>query len=303
MAGITRRTFLRQAALGAAGVAFGASSAWATPEDARLVILHTNDTHSRIDPFPMGGSRYQGLGGVARRATLVEQVRAQELQVLLLDSGDIFQGTPYFNIFHGEIEFKTMSMLKYDVATLGNHDFDNGVEGLARVMPLATFEFVSANYEVEGTPLADYVRPYTIRQMGPVKVGILGLGIDFAHLVLPELHEGVIYHDPVEVARATVAELQQKGCNFIVCLSHLGYRYRVPGLHLILGGHTHTFMDSPEVVEHPGMPPTYIPHRYPPMDFRLPSGRGSTHRVIHWIGTSISTLIKGLSCMLSLCKL
>ena len=237
----------------------------------RLVILHTNDTHSRIDPFPDDGSRYAGLGGVARRATLIKQVKAQEKHVLLLDSGDIFQGTPYFNLFKGEVEFKTMTALGYDVATLGNHDFDNGVEGLARVSPLARFEMVSANYEVKGTPLEGWVRPYTVRQMGPIKVGIFGLGIDFKHLVLPELHDGVTYQDPVEVARAMVAELERQGCTFIVCLSHLGYRYReehlisdvrlaplVPGLHLILGGHTHTFMQEPDVIRHAHAPPTYI---------------------------------------------
>ncbi len=270
MKGMDRRTFLKAGSAALAGSLL-APTALLADEATRLVILHTNDTHSRIDPFPQDGSRYAGLGGVARRATLVEQVRRQEPHVLLLDSGDIFQGTPYFNLFHGEVEFKTMTALRYDAATIGNHDFDNGVDGLARVMPLAGFEMVSANYEVAGTPLAPFVQPYTIRDFGRFRVGIFGLGISFEHLVLPELHEGVTYHDPVEVARATVAELERKGCNLIVCLSHLGYRYReehrisdvklaslVPGVHLILGGHTHTFMQQADVIQHRNAPPTYI---------------------------------------------
>ena len=114
----------------------------------RLVVLHTNDTHSRMDPFPMDGGRFAGLGGAARRATLIRRVRAANEHVLLLDSGDIFQGTPYFNFFGGEIEFRAMTAMGYDVATLGNHDFDNGVDGLVAMLPEAGFEFVSANYDV-----------------------------------------------------------------------------------------------------------------------------------------------------------
>jgi 5'-nucleotidase len=233
------------------------------PEDVHLVILHTNDTHSRMDPFPMDGGPFQGLGGVARRASLIRRVRAESPHVLLLDSGDIFQGTPYFNFFKGEIEFEAMSALAYDVATIGNHDFDNGVPGLAEMMPRATFDFVSANYDVAGSPLASRVRPWVIREVGGVRVGIFGLGIAFAGLVLEGLHEGVHYTDPFAAARRSVSELRTEGCSLIVCLSHLGYRYRddapsdtllaqeVEGIDLILGGHTHTFMDTPDVYTQP----------------------------------------------------
>ncbi|RMH51004.1 MAG: bifunctional metallophosphatase/5'-nucleotidase [Bacteroidetes bacterium] len=266
---LSRRTFLRRGALAATGSLFLPGLARADDER-HLVILHTNDTHSRIDPFPMDGGRNQGLGGAARRATLVQQIRAHHPNVLLLDSGDIFQGTPYFNLFKGEVEFRTMTAMGYDVATLGNHDFDNGVEGLAAMLPHAGFDIVSANYDVSASPLQARVQPWTIREVGGVRVGIFGLGIRFERLVLAELHEGVVYHDPVAVARDTVQTLQRQGCHLIVCLSHLGYRYRddrvsdveiarlVPGIHLILGGHTHTFMDAPDVFRHPHDPATVV---------------------------------------------
>ncbi len=255
---ISRRAFLRAGAVSLAGGLI--SPRWLSAQDAlRIVILHTNDTHSRIDPFPRDGSRLAGLGGVARRATLIQRIRATHDHVLLLDSGDIFQGTPYFNLFGGEIEFRTMSGMGYDVATLGNHDFDNGVDGLVKMLPHASFEFVSANYDVAESALGTHVKPYTIREMGGVRVGIFGLGIDFQGLVLSRLHEGVTYTDPILAARATSEELRQSGCALVVCLSHLGYRYRedrpsdttlaqeVPEIDIILGGHTHTFMAEPDV--------------------------------------------------------
>ena len=227
-----------------------------------LVVLHTNDTHSRMDPFPMDGGRFQGLGGAARRATLIRRVREANEHVLLLDSGDIFQGTPYFNFFGGELEFRTMTAMGYDVATLGNHDFDNGVDGLVAMLPEAGFEFVSANYDVSGSALAGNVEPYTIREFGGVRVGIFGLGIAFEKLVLASLHEGVVYTDPVAAARAACRELRNQGCSLIICLSHLGYRYgdparpsdqtiaaSVPEIDLILGGHTHTFLDEPDLFD------------------------------------------------------
>ncbi len=233
-------------------------------DELRLVILHTNDTHSRMDPFPMDGGPFQGLGGAARRATLIEKVRAEHPNVLLLDSGDIFQGTPYFNFFKGELEFEAMSAMDYQVATIGNHDFDNGVGGLVEMMPHASFDFVSANYDVSGSPLEPYVRPWVIREVGGVKVGIFGLGIAFEGLVLASLHGGVRHTDPFAAARRAVVELRAQRCVLVICLSHLGYRYRgnrpsdtllareVEGIDLILGGHTHTFMDEPDVYSQAG---------------------------------------------------
>ena len=188
----------------------------------RLVVLHTNDTHSRMDPFPMDGGRFAGLGGAARRATLIRRVREANEHVLLLDSGDIFQGTPYFNFFGGEIEFRAMTAMGYDVATLGNHDFDNGVDGLVAMLPEAGFEFVSANYDVSESALTGHVQPHTVREFDGVKVGIFGLGIAFEKLVLARLHEGVRYTDPVAAARASCRELREQGCSLVICLSHPG---------------------------------------------------------------------------------
>ena len=262
-----RRDFLRAAGMvGGAGLLGGGRLQGASiPASPRLVILHTNDTHSRMDPFPMDGGPFQGLGGAARRATLIRRIRNEHEHVLLLDSGDVFQGTPYFNFFGGEVEFRAMTAMGYDVATLGNHDFDNGVDGLAAMLPEADFDLVSANYDVAGTPLASRVRPYTVRETGGVKVGIFGLGIDFRGLVLDRLHEGVTHQDPIVAARTVTAELRRQGCVLVVCLSHLGYRYAdggrtsdrdlaaaVPDIDLVLGGHTHTFLDDPEVFPRPG---------------------------------------------------
>ncbi len=229
-------------------------------DSVNLVVLHTNDTHSRMDPFPMDGGRFQGLGGAARRATLIRRIRDANEHVLVLDSGDIFQGTPYFNFFGGELEFRAMTAMGYDVATLGNHDFDNGVDGLVAMLPEAGFEFVSANYDVSASALAGHVKPYVLRDFEGVGVGIFGLGIAFEKLVLASLHEGVVYTDPIAAARATCSELRSLGCSLIICLSHLGYRYgdparpsdrtlaeAVPEIDLILGGHTHTFLDEAEV--------------------------------------------------------
>ena len=223
----------------------------------QIVVLHTNDTHSRMDPFPMDGGPFQGLGGAARRATMIRRIREANEHVLLLDSGDIFQGTPYFNFFGGELEFRAMTAMGYDVATLGNHDFDNGVDGLVAMLPEAGFEFVSANYDVSASPLSERVQPYTVREFGGVRIGVFGLGIAFEKLVLASLHEGVRYTDPVAAARTACSELRGLGCSLIVCLSHLGYRYSdparpsdlmlastVPDIDLILGGHTHTFLDE-----------------------------------------------------------
>ena len=145
----------------------------------------------------MVGGPFQGLGGAARRATLIRKIRAEHPDVLLLDSGDIFQGTPYFNFFRGELEFEAMSAMNYQVATIGNHDFDNGVGGLVEMMPHASFDFVSANYDVSGSPLEPYVRPWVIREVGGVKVGIFGLGISFEGLVLASLHEGIRHTETV----------------------------------------------------------------------------------------------------------
>ncbi len=259
---MNRRDFLCRLGVGGASLP-GLIRGAAPGENAQhLVILHTNDTHSRMDPFPMDGGPFAGRGGAARRATLIRRVREANENVLLLDSGDIFQGTPYFNFFGGEVEFRAMTAMGYDFATLGNHDFDNGVDGLVAMLPHAGFEFLSANYEVSASALEGHVRPWATRDFGTVRVGVFGLGIAFEKLVLPSLHEGVRYTDPVAAARRACRELRAMGCSLIVCLSHLGYAYpdpqrpsdrvlaeAVPEIDLILGGHTHTFLNEAVVFE------------------------------------------------------
>ncbi|MFN8166676.1 MAG: metallophosphatase [Bacteroidia bacterium] len=224
----------------------------------KLTILHTNDTHSRIDPFPANDPKYPNMGGVARRAAVIRKVRSEEKNVLLLDAGDIFQGTPYFNLYGGELEFKLMSEMGYDAATLGNHDFDNGIDGLVKQMPHMNFPFLNANYTFTNTSLEDKILPFKIFKRGGLKIGVFGIGIELKGLVDPRLYGNIIYNDPLVNANkiSTLLKNEHK-CDLIICLSHLGYRYNDPkvsdeilaqqssNIDLILGGHTHTFLNEP----------------------------------------------------------
>lgn len=268
----SRRRFITTLAASAAGVSLFPVSTLAASPASKLIILHTNDTHSRIDPFPDDGGRYANLGGVARRSALVNRIREENEHVLLLDSGDIFQGTPYFNMYGGELELRTMNDMRYDAATFGNHEFDNGMDGLAEVLPVVNFPFISSNYDFSSASeeVRSVVEQAKIWQFGGLRVGIFGLGINFDRLVLPSLHEGVTYHDPIRVAAEMVQALRDNACHYVICLSHLGYRYAdgrvsdvevaaaTPGLDLILGGHTHTFMEEPHVILHENEAPTVI---------------------------------------------
>nr|WP_299388788.1 metallophosphatase [Allomuricauda sp.] len=229
--------------------------------DKHITILHTNDVHSHIDPFPSSHGRYANLGGVARRASLVAQIRNENPNTLLFDAGDIFQGTPYFNFYGGELEFKLMSKLKYDAATIGNHDFDNGVDGLLAQIPNGTFDLLSANYDFSNTVLDGFVKPYHIYQLDGIKIGVYGLGIALDGLVTKRLYKETVYLNPFEIALDQERKLkEEENCDLIVCLSHLGYDYENPQrpsdiklaqstyhTNLIIGGHTHTFLDKPEV--------------------------------------------------------
>jgi 5'-nucleotidase len=218
---ITRRDFLT------ASAAFGAF-AIASPRElfaaeTVITILHTNDTHSQIDPLP-ANDRNAEKGGVARRATLVKRIRKENPNTLLIDAGDVLQGTPYFNFYKGEVEYKAMSAIGYDVGTLGNHEFDNGVEALAAALKFANFDIVSANYDVKGTVLESRVKPYVVKTVGGIRIGLFGLGISPTALITAQNFKGVTYIDPVVAARETVKKLrEQERCAFVVCMSHLGY--------------------------------------------------------------------------------
>jgi 5'-nucleotidase len=240
--------------------------------DTLVTILHTNDMHSQIDPLP-ANDKYAGKGGVARRATLVKRIRSENPNTLLVDAGDAFQGTPYFNLYRGEVEYKAMSAIGYDAVTIGNHDLDNGVGGLAAAMKFATFDFVSANYDVSGTAIAARVKPYVVKVVGGIRVGIFGLGIDLVGLNAPDTYKGIKFLDPVETARSTVRILREREhCALVVCLSHLGYYEKpkegqlgdaqlasqVDGIDFIASGHTHIFMEKPVVARQPSGKDTII---------------------------------------------
>jgi len=228
----------------------------------KITILHTNDVHSHIDPFGPDDSRNANKGGVARRATLVESIRQENPNTLLLDAGDIFQGTPYFNYYGGELEFKLMSMLKYDLATIGNHDFDNGIDGLYAQMPHADFEFVSANYDFSNTVMDTHVKPYKIIIKDGIKIGIFGLGVKLEGLVDKNLYKETVYQDPIAKAQDMSRLLkEEQACDLVICLSHIGYYYKnmpdrvsdinlaraTKDIDLIIGGHTHTFLPKPTI--------------------------------------------------------
>ena len=258
---INRRKFISQSVM--AGGALLASSitnnGYAENFAAKdtLTILHTNDVHSRLDPFPMDGSKTAGLGGVAARATIIEQIRKETEHVLLLDAGDIFQGTPYFNIYKGEPEIKAMSMMGYDACTMGNHDFDAGIENFATQLKHANFPVLLCNYDFTNTPMENRSVPYKIFQKGNIKVGVFGVGIELKGLVPDNLYGNTIYKDPIECANTTVDFLKKQGCDMIICLSHLGDKYddnkvsdevlakETYHIDLILGGHTHKFFSEP----------------------------------------------------------
>lgn len=261
-----RRTFIKN--IGATSLLLG-TGAWSTLSMKanstlkQITILHTNDTHSHIDPLPANDPLRPNKGGAARRAALINQIRAENPNTLLFDAGDIFQGTPYFNFYGGELEFKIMSMLKYDAATFGNHDFDNGVEGLVAQLPHATFEFINANYDVSNTALAGHVKPYKIYNVAGIKIGVYGLGVELEGLVNKRQYGETVYLNPIEIAQDMEHKLHnEEQCDLIICLSHLGYDYldnplKVSDLKvaaqtshtdLIIGGHTHTFLDKPTLV-------------------------------------------------------
>lgn len=256
---MNRRTFIQKSTAAAAFTALPATSVLGKNQSKKITILHTNDQHSRIEPFEYAeGSRNSNKGGFARRATLIEQIREQEKNVLLLDAGDIFQGTPYFNFYGGELEFKLMSAMQYDVATIGNHDFDNGLDGLRQQLPNATFDFVIANYDFSNTLLEGRFKPYKIIKKDGVKIGIFGLGIELQGLVSKDLYKETTYIDPIETAQEMTNVLKNQNCDLIICLSHLGFDYgsedkvsdivlasKTKHIDLIIGGHTHTFLDAP----------------------------------------------------------
>lgn len=220
-----------------------------TAQDTKeLIILQTSDVHSRIEPVNQKGNRNFNEGGFVRRATFLDQFRKEHKNVLLFDCGDISQGTPYYNMFQGEVEVKLMNVMKYDAMTIGNHEFDFDVDNMARLFKMADFPVVCANYNLETTELKDIVKPYVILDRFGLKIGVFGLGAKPEGLIQANKCEGVVYEDPIRVSNEVAALLKEKGCDLVICLSHLGIQMdkklvgKTRNIDVILGGHSHTFM-------------------------------------------------------------
>ncbi|WP_207424681.1 bifunctional metallophosphatase/5'-nucleotidase [Desertivirga brevis] len=261
---MNRRSFIKNTLTGSAMLTLGlhSESLFAKDDFVKITILHTNDVHSRIDPFPMDDKNYPGRGGIAPRATLIKKIRGEEKNVMLFDAGDVFQGTPYFNFFGGELELKLMSLLGYDAGTMGNHDFDNGLEGFEKQIKHAKFPIITSNYDFSDTILAGKTQEFAVYVKDGIKIGVFGLGIDLEGLVNKQQYGNTRYLDPIKKAQYWETYLkEEEKCNLVICLSHLGYKYQndkvsdiviaknTRYLDLIIGGHTHTFLDMPDAVK------------------------------------------------------
>ncbi len=258
----SRRDFIRKSF--ASIVSLAASSMLssivnAEEENESLTILHTNDLHSHVEAFPMDGGKDQGIGGMTARASIISNIRNQNNNVLLLDSGDIFGNTPYFNLYKGEPEIKAMSLMKYDAVTLGENDLLGGIDNYSdQIKRHANFDVVLCNYDTGTTALESIIQPYKVYQKGKLKIGVTGVSIAFEGLLTSELYSGITYLDPAESVNKTADILKRKeNCDIIICLSHLGDKYYEGGMSddvlaretndvdLIIGGHTHRSFNEP----------------------------------------------------------
>ena len=260
-----RRKFLKNSVYGSLALGSALNNYSCDSENfKKITILHTNDVHSHIEPFSKDHSEFPNRGGFERRSTILNSIRSKNPNTLLLDAGDIFQGTPYFNFYNGELEFKLMSLLKYDAVTIGNHDFDNGITGLNEQMPNASFDFLISNYDFKNTVLDGKTSDYKIYTRSGIKIGVFGLGIELEGLVTKELYRETKYLDPIDIAQDVTKKLKnEEKCDLIICLSHLGYKYdnlpnrvcdynlakKTKDIDLIIGGHTHTFMNEPIILK------------------------------------------------------
>jgi len=257
----SRREFIKRTTLGTAALSLLPTDVFSNSAELKqLTILHTNDMHSHIHPFTSG--RNKGVGGMAQRSTIIKQIREEGNQVLLLDAGDIFQGTPYFNVYGGELEFKLMSEMGYDASTIGNHDFDNGLDGLVRQLPHAKFPFIVSNYDFSDTEMESNYLKYKVFNKSGIKVGVFGIGIELEGLVSKNMYGNTLYQNPIDKSNYYADLLKNSlGCDLVICLSHLGFKYntkkvsdkllsaQTKNIDLIIGGHTHTFLNKPVIVE------------------------------------------------------
>jgi 5''-nucleotidase/2'',3''-cyclic phosphodiesterase and related esterases len=259
-----RRAFLKQTALGVGAISLGLipKELFASGDLVRLTVMHTNDMHCHIDPFPADNAEYPGQGGLLRIASIVEKVRQENSNLLLLDAGDMFQGTPYFNYFKGNLIVEIMSQMGYDAGTIGNHEFDNGLGDILSAIKKANFPLISSNYDFSETILAGLVKDHLVIKKGDVKIGIYGLGIELEGLVGKLNYGKTIYSDPLQTALKMESMLKDDyKCDMVICLSHLGLSYEHDKISdktlapqtkytdLIIGGHTHSFIEKPIVTK------------------------------------------------------
>lgn len=233
-------------------LALGLSSSLFAQKEVKLTLLQTSDVHSRIEPINQKGDRNFNEGGFVRRATFLNQFRQGHQNLLLFDCGDISQGTPYYNLFRGELEVKLMNEMKYDAMTIGNHEFDFGLENMARLFKMAQFPIVCSNYDLSETVLKELVKPYIILERYGLKIGVFGVAPDPDGLIQANKCIGVVYQDPIAVSNKMATLLKDKGCDVVICLSHLGIKdderlvAKTRNIDVILGGHSHTFMKGPK---------------------------------------------------------
>lgn len=301
----TRREFIKKAGAASLMTMFPAVDLLAADLNSikKITILHTNDQHSRIEPFEISGDeKTSNKGGFARRASLIRKIRREEQNVLLVDAGDVFQGTPYFNFFGGELEYKLMSKMGYDASTIGNHEFDNGLKGIEEQLPHAGFDIISSNYDFSNTILDGRFKPWQVYRKDGIKIGVFGLGVELKGLVGKDMYEETRYLDPIEIAQDMTRILREdQKCDLVICLSHLGYQYpndpekvcdihlaqKTAGIDLIIGGHTHTFLPEPQkyqnikgqtvLINQVGWAGLYLGR----IDFYLENGKVSKHTTYH----------------------
>jgi 5'-nucleotidase len=257
---MNRRKFIYNSSLASLSV-MGLNSCNLNSKDLTITILHTNDVHSQIDPFPSNHNLYPNKGGFARRASLFKELISKNPNTLIFDAGDIFQGTPYFNFFQGELELNLMKKMDYDAATIGNHEFDAGLKTFKKNILNNDFQFISSNYDFANTELEGLVDKYKIYHKGGIKIGVFGLGIELKGLVNPLLYAETKYYDPVDIAKDISSYLKyEKRCDLVICISHLGHQYQndkisdtvlaklTSNIDLIIGGHTHTLLKKPLIL-------------------------------------------------------
>ncbi len=220
----------------------------------KLVILHTNDTHSHLEPLPMSDRNNPGQGGVVNRKAIIDSVRSVEQNVLLIDAGDFVQGTPYFNMFKGRAEVDAMNLMQYDVTVIGNHEFDYGLDTMKMIFERLSFPILCCNYDFSRTVLKDIVKPYIILNRFGLKIGIIGVGVDPEGLVQKDKYAGMTFSPIIESVNQYAELLKKKEkCDFIICVSHAGYGTdqiiagKSEYLDIIIGGHSHTFMKEPNM--------------------------------------------------------